>query len=139
MKKVNFNYSLKNIPIPSNSSYKLMLIDKMELLVKRMRWKAHFFLEEQKRKENKKQDTTHTPSLEKETYGFKTNSCPPPVKELEAFEKDLFDIVKTLKFRKISNEFQSQLNKDIKMINQSKNVFVPADKTSNLYELNPEN
>ena len=30
MEKINFNYSLKNIPTPSKSSYQLKLIDKIE-------------------------------------------------------------------------------------------------------------
>ena len=44
MEKINFNYSLKNIPVPSKSSYKLKLIDKIENVIKRMRWKAQFFI-----------------------------------------------------------------------------------------------
>ena len=44
MEKINFNYSLKNIPVPSKSSYKLKLIDKIENVIECMRWKAHFFL-----------------------------------------------------------------------------------------------
>ena len=43
MEKINFNYSLKNIPTPSRSSYQLKLIDKIESAFKRMRWKAFFF------------------------------------------------------------------------------------------------
>ena len=39
-----FNYSLKNIPVTSRTPHKLPLIDKMEGVMKRMRWKAHFFL-----------------------------------------------------------------------------------------------
>ena len=44
MEKINFNYSLKNIPIPSKSSYQLELIDKIESLIIRMRWKAHYLI-----------------------------------------------------------------------------------------------
>ena len=36
MEKVNSNYSLKNIPVPSTSSYQLKLIDKIESVIKRM-------------------------------------------------------------------------------------------------------
>ena len=43
MEKVNFNYSLKNIPIPSNNLYLKTLIDKVSSLIRRMRWKAYFF------------------------------------------------------------------------------------------------
>lgn len=41
---------MKNIPIPLHTSYKLQLIDKIETVIKRMRWKAHFFLDEKKKK-----------------------------------------------------------------------------------------
>ena len=37
-------YSLKNIPIPSKSSYLKSVMDKVENFIKRIRWKAHFFL-----------------------------------------------------------------------------------------------
>ena len=42
---------MKNIPIPLHTSYKLQLIDKIETVIKRMRWKAHFFLDEKKKEE----------------------------------------------------------------------------------------
>ena len=63
MEKINFNYSMKNIPVPSNSNYKLKLIEKVELLIKRMRWRAHFFL-------NEKRNDTSEIETEKENYGF---------------------------------------------------------------------
>ena len=40
MQKVNLNYSTKNIPIPSARSYLPKLTEKIELAIKRMRWKA---------------------------------------------------------------------------------------------------
>ena len=42
MKKIRFNYSLKNIPLPSPDSYRKRLIEKIERVIIRMRWKAHF-------------------------------------------------------------------------------------------------
>ena len=44
MEKSEIKYSLKNIPIPSKESYQLNLIDKIESLVKRMRWRAFYYL-----------------------------------------------------------------------------------------------
>ena len=38
-----YNYSLKNIPIPSEKLYEITLFEKVELLVKGMRWKVHLF------------------------------------------------------------------------------------------------
>ena len=42
--RIDLGYSLKNIPIPPNNAYTARLIQKTESLIKRMRWKAHFFL-----------------------------------------------------------------------------------------------
>ena len=66
MEKINFNYSLKNTPIPAKPSYQLKLIDKIESVIKRMRWKAFFFLNGDNTKNN----------IEKETFGFKSKNCP---------------------------------------------------------------
>ena len=41
-----YGYSLKNIPTPNKTLYLVKLTEKMEILVKRMRWKAHLFLNE---------------------------------------------------------------------------------------------
>ena len=43
-KRLNIDYSLKNIPIPWADSYKRRLIEKVESVIRRMRWKAFFFL-----------------------------------------------------------------------------------------------
>ena len=44
MEKFNIDYSTKNIPLPSKNDYLQRLIEKTELFLRRMRWKAHFFL-----------------------------------------------------------------------------------------------
>ena len=44
MKKVNIGYSMNNIPIPDGKSYKLQLIQKVEDFIKKIRWKAIFFM-----------------------------------------------------------------------------------------------
>ena len=43
MDKVSFGYSIKNIPIPSRKSYLLQLMEKRETVIKRLRWKAILF------------------------------------------------------------------------------------------------
>ena len=40
MEQVSFEYSMKNIPIPTNNAYMKQLIEKVESLNRRMRWKA---------------------------------------------------------------------------------------------------
>ena len=91
-----------------------------------MRWKAFFFNNQQKDQERA------------ETFGIKTRKCPPQVQEMISFENDLFDMIKNVKFKLVRNTFQSQLNQDLNKIRQSKNIFVFADKTRNIYELSKE-
>ena len=55
MEKLQLDYSYKNIPIPTERNYKLQLMDKIELVIKRMRWKAHFYNEKKDVKENETQ------------------------------------------------------------------------------------
>ena len=97
-------------------------MDKIEHVIKRMRWKAFFYI---------------NPSREnmQQTYGLKTLNCPPKIKEMVLFERDLWDLVNKIKFRKVSSSFQNQLKEDIKAIKKSKKIFVFADKTSNIYQI----
>ena len=81
MEKINYNYSLKNIPTPSITSCQLKLIEKVERVITRMRWKAHFFL-----------NGDNTEEIRKETSSFKPCYHPPQPTELEMFEKDLLHL-----------------------------------------------
>ena len=76
MEKLNLNYPLKNIPIPDNLPYQVRLIEKLEIVLKRICWKALFFLNQ-----SKKQDNVKT------TYGFKSRLHPQQLPNLEDFEK----------------------------------------------------
>ena len=76
---------MKNIPVSSKKLYLKMLIDKVELLVKRMRWKALFFEIE---------------SASIFNYGFKTHKCPPQNKDLMEFEDELKKVLSIVQFRK---------------------------------------
>ena len=99
-------------------------IDKIDQVIKRMRWKALFYT-------NKSEDT-------QETYGLKLLNCPPKIKEMVLFEKDLWNLVDKLKFRKIKSNFQRQLNEDVRVIERSNKVLVFADKTSNICKLDTD-
>ena len=71
MEKFNSVYSIKNISIPPERKYKLQLMDKIECLIKKMRWKAIYF-------------TSDNEIVESE-YGLRRYNCPKPVKELINF------------------------------------------------------
>ena len=43
IEKVNFGYSIKNISIPSERTYLLQLMEKVEMVITKMRWKAIHF------------------------------------------------------------------------------------------------
>ena len=41
MEMKSFDYSLKNIPIPSQRKYLKCMVEKVESFIKRSRWKGH--------------------------------------------------------------------------------------------------
>ena len=116
MEKFNFGYSVKNIPIPSEHEYKIQLTEKIEAVIRRMQWKATFFNEDQE------------DGFDQRTYGLKSSRTPPVVKELMAFEEDLWKLVTRLRFRRVNCEFQNKLKEDIKGTKTSKKVYFSADK-----------
>ena len=127
MEKFNLKYSIKNITIPSERSYIMQFIEKVETFIKRIRWKAIYY-------DNKNKNDNNF----QETYGIKSRNSPPQVKELSAFEDDLFHLVKIIKFRKFKNKLQEKMNEDLQLIKSSTKTMTPADKTSNMYSLTKE-
>ena len=118
---------MKNIPIPSEKLYKMTLLEKVELLVKRMRWKAHLFESNDRRQSN----PLH--------YKFKSTKTASKHKDLIAFENDLVKLMQSLAFKHSYNDFQDQMKSDIESIKKSKNNYIFADKTNNFYETDIKN
>ena len=123
-RKFNIKHSTKNIPCAKQDAYKEALIQKSQHLIRRMRWKAKFFEEEDQ-----------VAAEEHETYGFKTTRTPKPIQHLQAFEEDLFKMVQSVEFRTSRSRFQNELLKTVRDISKCKNLIVPSDKTSNFYEI----
>ena len=73
---------------------------------------------------------------EKETFGFKSHNCPPFVNEVAEFESDLLTMVHNIEFRLVRSNFLSKLKDDGKVINNTKEVLVNADKSTNTYQMN---
>ena len=93
-----------------------------------MRWETHFFLNDnEKNKEEAKYGT----------FGFKSKHHPCQLRELYNFEKDLLNVVASLRFRKLNDSFQEKMKSDISEIKSSPNVFIFADKTSHIYKAAP--
>ena len=125
MEKIQFDYSLKDIPIPSRNAYKSRLLNTTESFIKRMRWKAYFFL---------------NPSTERNgnPYNLKSRKYPPTIPQLEQFENDMFSMINNTKFRSVNTLFQSKLKNDITNVNNSDKVYVFADKSRNIYKMEKE-
>ena len=124
MEKFNIGYSTKNIHLPSRKDYPQRLIEKTEQL-RRMRWKAHFFLNP---------DTT---SIPKETYGFKSTKNPPPIEELKDLEDDMLKMIQSVKFKQGNNPFLNKLKEETDHIKSEPKLLIAVDKTTNFYKLEP--
>ena len=73
----------------------------------------------------------------KENFGFKSKQHLAYINELQIFEKDLLVMVKSIQFRNMKNDFQAKIKNNISKIKSFQNVFVSVDKTTNLYEMPP--
>ena len=73
IEKLQLHYSQQNIPIPSQKSYKLQLIDEIYQVIKQMRWKPFFYM-------NRSEDT-------QETYDLNSLNCYSKIKEVVLLEK----------------------------------------------------
>ena len=60
------------------------------------------------------------------------------MKEMVQFENDLILLAKNLQFKKECNDFQKRLKSDMKAMQESGKTLTPADKTTNMYRLSPE-
>ena len=125
-RRVTLNYSLKNIPTPPNELYRKKLIENVESLMKRMRWRAFFYLGKEN-EEDEQGDGMH--------YGFNSRRCPPQIDELKPFEDDAVKLIENIQFRRTRDRFQKILQKDAAYIRGSQDIFMPADKTRNLYRV----
>ena len=95
MRKFRFDYSLKNIPMPSQDAYWRNFIENVENVIKRMRWKANFFL-----KGNKN-------SNESNRFGLPFHQNTSRYFGNETFRRRPFQPYrKHIKFRNARNEFQ---------------------------------
>ena len=68
-------------------------------------------------------------------FGFTTSATPPQNKYLNAFENDMYEMIRKIEFIKVRNDFREKLKQDLEIIRPPKNVLAFADKRTNLYEL----
>ena len=122
MEKVQFTYSSKNIRVTLRNDYMAKLLLKVESVIKRMRRKAHFFL-----------NPTDQPPTN--NYNFKSRKCPPQIEEMKPFENDMFKTIENIKFKHTSHPLLSNLKQDIAEVKASDQVIVSADNTRNFYKM----
>ena len=91
-----------------------------------MRWKALEYL-------GKLNNST------KESQGFKSRKCIPTVKEMNNFEEDLRLMIKNLEYGNVENEFSKKLTDEIKLIKNTKEMLINADKSRNIHKVSREN
>ena len=99
--KIKFEYSLKDIPTSGKKEYLIKLYDAISKFINRIRWKIFF---------SNKLDDSDTLNLNDESI-FKSAKSAPTCDELKLFEKELFDIVKSIKFNKNISHFQKKYEK----------------------------
>ena len=126
MQRSVYSYSMKNIPVAGKEPYMKAMLEQAEKLNRKMRWKATHH-------ENSDNDV-----VGKESYGFKSARVPKPLEPLKAFEEDLYNMICNIEFKSRHDPFQQQLNRDVREIKNSKDVFIPADKTNNYYRMSSD-
>ena len=126
MDKLNIAYSLKNIPVSQKKSViESKMVESAEDLFRKMRWKLFHY-------------QNPLCSDKKETFGFKTEQPAPSSPLLQKFEDDLLQELAGIEYKMSSNKLQKDMEKDIKIIKSSDDILTKADKTSNIYKMNPE-
>ena len=88
----------------------------MEHVLRRMRWRAHYFLQlgesNDKNKESGEDDENDIDDedIENRKFSsiFRSPAKPPFIKEMVSFEKEFLDLAKNLEFRQYNNGFQKK-------------------------------
>ena len=75
----------------------------------------------------------------KESFGYKSRKCPLTVKEMTNFEEDLRLLIKNLEHSNVKNESSKKLADDIKVIKNTKEMLIKADKSRNIYRVSRVN
>ena len=73
---------MKNIPISPKNAYLKKLFEKVESVIKRMRWKA-FFFERDEDIDEESHEEQGIDQDENSKYGFKSRKCPPQIEDME--------------------------------------------------------
>ena len=122
MDQVNYNCSIKDIPLPSKKEYRIQLIHSTKKFFDNLCWRVWHY-----KNPNNNERT--------ETYGFPSTRKVPRDEDLKTLESELYDLVENIEYRDAKNDFQKELGAKIDGIKSETKVIIPADKTSNFYKL----
>ena len=96
-----------------------------------MRWRAFWF--------DKKGDTVEDEAKKSHimeiTKDFKSTKTPPQHELLRPFERDVYNLIGNIEFRRVDDPTLHTMNEEVKRINKSTKVIVNANKTGNKYEM----
>ena len=99
MESINFRYSMKNVLLATKNQYIYKLIEKVEIVLKRMRWKALFFDNTNDNNNTNNTNTnTQNSNQNPRKFTFKSRNCPPQMPGMKEFEEDVYNMVKNIKF-----------------------------------------
>ena len=138
---------MKNIPVPSQSTYLKCLVDKVESFIKRLRWKVFWYEKKlqdggvEREEEDRGINDGENDEQEEElfnNFGFKSPRTPPQSVYLQAFEADMFKMINEVEFDNKPNHFQRTLKSDVNEIKSRSMMTIPADKSPNLYEMDKD-
>ena len=111
MDKLNFNYSLKNTPLPNKDIYRKNLTQKVESFIKKIRWKGFFF--ERHFLDNEEIATN---------FGFKSVKPHPKMTACINLKVTCKHMVQNIEFKKIRSNFQMPLSNDVKNIKKERKI-----------------
>ena len=111
----------------------MRLLEKTEDLIKRMRWKAFYFLNNDA--ESEVSTSEDEEPIINENFGLKSKRTPPKIDEMIDFERELFEMVENIQFQEVNDSLQSKLKEDVKKLDSSDDIFVQADKSRNMYKM----
>ena len=123
MEVKKLGHSLKNIPIQTKQHYLKSMIDKAESFITRLRWKENFF-------EKPDQPISNNST----NFCFKSNVTLPQNEKLTPFEDGLYDMVRSIEFKSVTNISHSTLTEDLNNIKFSRNLLVFAEMPPDQHE-----
>ena len=108
------------------------LILQTETFLKNIRWRVFWF--EKKGDADDGDDKSHKKEI---TRDFKSTKTPPQNELLKPFERDIYNLIGNIEFRRVDDPTLQRMGEEVKRINDSNKVIANADKTGNKYEIEP--